>query len=127
MIAGIGNDVVDMRRLARVLARFPKRFPRYILTATEQRQLPAAVLPFLAGRWAAKEALGKALGCGVRTPLGFRQVEVENDSEGKPRFVFTPAAADFLRQRRVGRCHLSISHDGDYAAAMVVVEEKARP
>ncbi len=126
MIFGIGNDIVDVRRFAQVAARFPQRFPRYILTTQEQQQFVAKKMPlfFLAGRWAAKEALGKAIGCGVRTPLGFAQVGVCADNAGKPQFTFADSAIDFLKQRGVGACHLSISHDGNYAYAMVVAERK---
>lgn len=124
MIVGIGNDVVDMRRLARVHGRHPQRFARRVLTEAERQQLPPPqqAAAFLAGRWAAKEALGKALGCGVRAPLTFQQVGVVSGEQGGPRFAFAAPAQDFLRQRGVEKCHLSISHDGDYACAVVVAE-----
>lgn len=123
MIIGIGNDIVDLRRMARVAARFPQRLPRHILSLSERAALPAQQpILFLAGRWAAKEALGKAMGWGIRAPLSWQQVAVARDDEGKPYFVFTAPAQAFMEARGVGHCHLSISHDGDYACAMVVAE-----
>lgn len=125
MIIGIGNDVLDTRRLACTLQRFPQRLPQRILTAQEAQALPppgARRVQFLAVRWAAKEALGKALGIGVRTPLTWRQVSVVHNAAGKPSFVFAAAAAAFLQHSGVHTCHLSISHDGTTTCAMVVAE-----
>ena len=124
MIIGIGYDTVDVRRLARVLSRYPRRFPEYILTADELPLLARAARReiFLAGRWAAKEALGKALGCGMRFPLTWQQVGVFGDAEGKPWFTLSAAAAALAHERGVARCHLSISHDGNYAGAVVIAE-----
>lgn len=125
MIIGIGNDITDVRRIGRALRRRP-RFPAKVLCAQEvqlfelQRRGRRDV--FLAGRWAAKEALGKALGCGIRAPLTLPQIAVLNDAQGKPAFHFLTAAAAFVRARGVTRCHLSLSHDGHYASAVVVLE-----
>lgn len=120
MIFGIGNDIVDMRRLRRVLHRHPRRLPEKILTDDERRDAKTAELAGLAGRWAAKEALGKALGCGLRAPLTWRQITVANDENGRPFFIFAAAAKQYLLRRNVRSCHLSIAHDGDYALATVV-------
>lgn len=124
MIIGIGNDIVDLRRLQRVASRYPQRFPRVVLSDAEHSRLPPPPqdLRFLAGRWAAKEALGKAIGCGVRHPLTFREITVANEMGGAPRFIFSPIAATFIELNGVKNCHLSLSHDGNYACAMVIAE-----
>ena len=127
MIVGVGNDIVDMRRMERVAARFPERLLDHILTERERAELPATQqLNFLAGRWAAKEALGKALGIGVHGPLSWQHVSVSRDNEGKPYFVFSEETESFLLGRGVMRCHLSISHDGDYTWAIVIAEGEAK-
>ena len=129
MIVGVGNDIINLRRLEDMLRRHPQRLPEKMLTKDELRQAPTtdnadAIFPihYLGGRWAAKEALGKALGCGLSPPLTWRQISVLNDGEGKPFFTFTAAARRYVKRRRIQHCHLSISHDGDYATAVVVAE-----
>lgn len=123
MIIGIGNDVVDLRRLRRVWARHPQRLPARILCADERAAMNDSIL-YLGGRWAAKEALGKALACGLRAPLTWRAIAVINDENGQPHFRLSAVALQFLREKRVHVCHLSITHDGDYALATVVAEGK---
>lgn len=123
MIFGVGCDVVDLRRFGAVLRRYPRRFPERILAADEDAGgAQNGEVQFLAGRWAAKEALGKALGRGVKAPFSLRQVGVGRDKAGRPFFVFSAAAKRELQKMRVCRCHLGISHDGNYALATVVAE-----
>lgn len=131
MIIGVGNDIVNLRRLEKMLQRHPQRLPAKMLTQQELAQAPVDggdglfSVRYLGGRWAAKEALGKALGCGLSPPLTWRQISVLNDNAGKPFFAFAAAARRHVEQRCVRHCHLSISHDGDYAAAVVVAEGDA--
>jgi len=127
MIIGVGNDIVNLRRLEKMLKRYPQRLPAKILTQEEIAQSPdcsGVMFPinYLGGRWAAKEALGKALGCGLSSPLTWRQMSVLKNEAGKPFFSFAAAARRYVERRGVQHCHLSISHDGDYAAAVVIVE-----
>ncbi|MGI9297673.1 MAG: holo-ACP synthase [Gammaproteobacteria bacterium] len=131
MIAGIGNDVADIRRVRKILSRHPRRFPARLLTDTESREFAARGFApsYLAGRIAAKEALAKALRGGLRAPMTWRGVSVlsgeggDGDERGAPSFCFSPPLAEHLRERGVSACHLSIAHDGDYAAAVVVAEK----
>lgn len=124
MIAGVGNDIVDMRRLQKVLVRHPQRLPRRLLTAAERREFAARAfaLSYLAGRLAAKEALAKALRIGLRTPLGWQRMSVLADGNGAPAFAFAPPLKQYLETRKIAACHLSLAHDGDYAVAVVVAE-----
>ncbi len=124
MIIGIGSDIVALPRLKRLLSAHPQRLPKKLLGENEERRfwLSPRRCEFLAARIAAKEALAKALGLGMRAPLGWRRVAVEREENGKPFFVFADAMQKHLRERGIARCHLSITHDGDYAAATVVAE-----
>ena len=122
MIAGIGNDIVDMRRVRKMLLRRPHRLPLRLLTDAEQKEFAARKFApaYLAGRIAAKEALAKALQNGLRAPMTWQRVSVLSDSRGAPNFYFDASMQNHLHSRGVSRCHLSLSHDGDYAAAVVI-------
>ena len=115
MIVGVGVDVVDIARLGERLDRTPALRGR-VFTPSEQG-LP---LHSLAARFAAKEAVGKAL----RTPgdLPWQGVEVTNGEHGEPVLAISGAVAERAELRGVARMHLSLSHDGGIATAMVVAE-----
>ena len=115
MIVGIGVDLVDLARFERSVSRTP-RLKERLFTATE-REKP---LRSLAGRFAAKEALIKALG----SPDGVRwlEIEVSNGPEGDPTFRFTGGTAERVAARGIDVVHLSMSHDGGIAVAYVVAE-----
>lgn len=114
MIVGVGIDVVDIERFARSLERTTALSSR-IFTAEE------AVLPMgsLAGRFAAKEALAKALGA---PGLSWRDAEICNGDDGDPVFSMHGGVAARCAELSVGSSHLSISHDGGIASAIVVLE-----
>ena len=115
MIAGIGVDVVDLARFERAMTRTPGLRDR--LFAESERALP---LRSLAGRFAAKEALLKALGQtdGVR----WHDMAVVADAEGDPDFVLAGRAAEIAAARGIARIHVSMSHDAGIATAFVVAE-----
>lgn len=115
MIIGIGVDVVDVERFEATLERTPGLRER-LFTAAEG----ALPVGSLAGRFAAKESLAKALGA----PAGLHWVDAEvvSDSDGKPSFVITGTVAALAERLGVGVIHLSISHDAGIASAMVVAE-----
>lgn len=77
---------------------------------------------FLAKRFAAKEALGKALGIGVAAPATLPNVTVAHDVVGRPYFEFAPELAAYLAERGIHRAHLSLSDEADYVVAFVVLE-----
>ncbi len=112
MIDGIGIDVVDIPRFQESLERTPGLAEK-IFTAAE-RMRPA---PSLAARFAAKEALYKALS--PAHGLHWHDAEIINHESGKPDFLFRGQIADLVDGARV---HLSISHDAGIASAMVVIE-----
>lgn len=126
MIFGIGTDIVTISRMAELYARHGERALRRLLAPEEWQRCQQAKDParYLAKRFAAKEALGKALGTGIRAPVLLPDMAVRNDALGKPYFVFTGALADYLQACGLV-CHLSISDERDSAIAFVVLEHAA--
>ena len=114
-IVGIGVDVVDLARFAESLERTPTLKTRLFTDAERELKLES-----LAGRFAAKEALAKAL----RAPSGlsWQDFEVVNDTQGAPEFVLHGAAVERLDALGITTIHLSISHDTTVATAFVVTE-----
>jgi holo-[acyl-carrier protein] synthase len=118
MIAGLGIDIVDIRRIKRAVDRFGSKFTERLFTEEELLYSAKKRRPevHLAARFAAKEAFFKALGIksGIRR---FKDVSVSNDPNGAPKLK-----VNGLDDSK--RIHLSISHDGDYSVAEVIVEEE---
>ncbi|PPF10453.1 holo-ACP synthase [Rathayibacter sp. AY1G1] len=115
MIVGIGVDVVDLARFERSLTRTPRLRDR--LFAESERSLPVASL---AGRFAAKEALIKALGDSVGAR--WHDMVVERDEHGNPSFALHGPARAAAEARGITRVHLSMTHDAGVACAFVVAE-----
>ncbi|MFT4232173.1 MAG: holo-ACP synthase [Leucobacter sp.] len=120
MIIGIGVDTVDIARFERQLERAPRLRDRLFTHA--EAGLPAASL---AARFAAKEALIKALGGSGE--LRWRDMEVVRDPDRAPAFAPTPGLDAALMGRGGARVHLSMTHDGGAATAFVVVEAPSGP
>ncbi len=122
MISGIGIDLVEIQRIKNWLAndRLLSRFfhPQEI---EDVRRRGARAADSLAARFAAKEAFGKALGTGL---IGFslRNVRVAASASGKPELVLYDDALEAFLKGGEGRLHLSLSHDGGIAAAVVAIE-----
>jgi holo-[acyl-carrier protein] synthase len=112
MIDGIGIDVVDIERFRLTLERTPNLVEKLFTPA--ERTKPVASL---AARFAAKEALAKALNAGKG--LSWHEAEVINHQSGKPDFLFRGNIADLIDGAHV---HLSLSHDAGIASAMVIIE-----
>jgi len=115
VIVGIGIDVVDVERFVETLERTPALRDRLFTPA--ERALPPASL---AARFAAKEALAKALG--APGGLLWHDCEVVKDDEGRPAFVLQGTVQKRAIGLRVATIHLSLSHDAGIASAMVVAE-----
>jgi len=120
MIVGIGVDVVDLARFERALSRTPNLKSRLFADAELVSGERVLALRSLAGRFAAKEALIKALGesAGIR----WHHMQVVSDGHGNPSFRLTDAAAQVAADRGVTAVHLSMSHDAGVAIAYVVAE-----
>jgi holo-[acyl-carrier protein] synthase len=120
MIVGIGVDVVDLRRFERALDRTPALRDR-LFTAEEQHPDGRVLsLRSLGGRFAAKEALMKALG--ESTGVRWHHMQVVSDGHGNPSLELSGAARDLADARGVTSIHLSMSHDAGIAVANVVLE-----
>src|SRR5919201_2398657 len=112
----LGIDIIKVERIRRSLERFGGRFSQRVLTPAEAhyvRDRPET----LAGRWAAKEAVSKVLGLGVRG-IGWREIEVERLPTGQPAVRLHGRAERRARQLGMERIALSISHEADYAVAI---------
>jgi len=119
VIIGVGIDVVDVSRFAATLRRSPGLRDR-LFTATERTLPPAS----LAARFAAKEALAKALGA----PVGLRwhDAEVHRSDDGRPHLRMTGTVARRAGELGVSHTHVSLSHDAGIASAVVVLEGEER-
>ncbi|MCX8016835.1 MAG: holo-ACP synthase [Rhodocyclaceae bacterium] len=123
MIHGVGVDLVAIARLARLWQRHGERALEKLLAPAERAECSAYADParFLAKRFAAKEALAKALGTGLRAPVLLTAIAVTHDAWGKPAFAFEAQLAAWIARRGLN-CHLSLSDEADHALAFVVVE-----
>lgn len=124
MIYGIGTDIVRVSRLQSSLDRFGHRFAARILAQPELAMFNQSGKPahYLAKRFAAKEAVAKALGIGFRDGLSLRHIIVRNDAQGRPWLQFVATAQILADQLQITASHLSLSDENDYAVAMVVLE-----
>ena len=121
VVVGIGVDVVDVARLARALSRTPRLADRLFTDAERRRSDGAPRSPEgLAARFAAKEAVAKALG--APGGLGWTEAEVVVDGRGRPSLRVHGAVARAAEQAGVRRWHVSLSHDAGVAVAQVVAE-----
>jgi holo-[acyl-carrier protein] synthase len=123
MVVGLGIDVTELDRIERAWQRYGERFARRVLTDYEREGLPARhPVPFLAARFAAKEAAAKALGTGFRQGVHLRLLEVRPLPSGKPEMAFYGAAIHVCRELGVTHSQVSLTHGRDVAAAVVVLE-----
>lgn len=128
MIFGIGTDIVEIERIAASYARFGERFARRILGTREferyqarRARLEARGIAFLATRFAAKEAVAKALGLGMRAPMRWHAVEILNDPSGRPIAVVNAEVRRFVERNRL-RLHVSLSDERSLATAYAIAE-----
>ncbi len=115
MIRGIGVDVVDLARFTRQVERTPALIPR--LFAVSEQHLP---VHSLAARFAAKEALIKALGDSAGAT--WHEMEIVNDPHGNPEFQLSGRALQAVTERGINRVHVTMTHDAGVACAFVVAE-----
>jgi holo-[acyl-carrier protein] synthase len=122
MIVGVGVDLTPVDRLARALERHPGRFEARVFTEGERAycRARARAAEHFAARFAAKEAALKALG--VPPGLSWHELEVVNADDGAPSLVLHGAAALAAAERGARRLHLSLTHAGGQAVALVIAE-----
>ena len=112
----LGIDIVKVDRIRAAMARFGERFSRRVLTEPERRYVRDRAETF-AGRWAAKEAVSKVLGLGVRG-IGWRDIEVERLPTGQPSIRLHGRAASRADQLGMTRIAVSITHEAEFAVAI---------
>lgn len=124
MIVGIGTDIIETLRIAKMIERHGELFIGRVYTdheiayCSEQK----AATQHYAGRWAAKEAVLKALGTGWVRGISWRDIEVYRQSSGAPIVRLQGGARDALERSGIHRIHLSISHCRSHATAYAVAE-----
>ena len=126
MIVGIGIDLVLVSRVRKLAERFPERIGHKVFTAAELVYCLAKADPAisLAGRFAAKEALMKALGTGWGSGVRFIDIEIIRAPSGQPSVALSGRASEIAHARGITDWHVSITHDGDFAMAMVIAESR---
>ena len=115
-VTELGIDIVKVDRIRATMARFGERFSKRVLTAGERRYVRDRPETF-AGRWAAKEAVSKVLGLGVRG-IGWTDIEIERLPTGQPSVRLNGRAARRAEQLGMARIAVSISHEAEYAVAV---------
>lgn len=126
MIYGIGTDIVSIERMRNNLERFGNRFAERILTDEELKEFREVVnhAHFLAKRFAAKEAVAKAMGTGFINGLSLRHIGVRHDALGKPVLEFSGKAEEFIRQENITSSHISLADEMEYAVAFVTLSSQ---
>jgi holo-[acyl-carrier protein] synthase len=125
MIAGIGVDIVDIARIQTLLDRYGERFLLRVYTEAEAAYAMsgANAAERLAGRFAVKESVMKALGTGKSQGILWRDVETLRGRFGKPEVHLHGHAEKWAKMRGGGAVHVSITHDGGKALAFVILEK----
>ena len=124
MILGVGIDIIEVARIANSHERFGERFLERILHPNEihyclSHRVPA---PFLAARFAAKEAISKAFGTGIGAQLGWQDMEIGRKDSGEPYVILHEKGKELLDARKGAAVRISLSHTQNHAAAVAILE-----
>jgi len=124
MILGTGIDITEVARIASAFEQHGERFVNRVLVADEvayclQHRKPA---PFLAARFAAKEAISKAFGTGIGAQLGWHDMEIKRKESGEPFVVLHGKGKALFESRGAKSLHISLTHTENYAAATAILE-----
>ena len=126
MIKGVGIDIIEVSRIREDILKYNDKFLRYIYTDEEIKycesfnDLKNSKFIHYAGRFAAKEAFSKAIGTGISNIFKFRDISIINNENGMP---IIKLSGELFNQFSKFRCHISLSHTCDNAAAYVIIEE----
>lgn len=121
---GIGTDIVARKRIHDLWQQYGQKFAQRILSEDELKVFANHKEPeaYLAKRFAAKEAIAKAVGTGIGQSISFQDISVMNNAKGKPEVVLNHKANLFVTQLGITQFHISLSDETDYALAFVLVE-----
>ncbi len=122
MIYGIGIDIVRVERMREVIEKWGEKFLRRVFSEEEISYCYKKKEPYLslAVRFAAKEAFIKAIGSEIA--ISFNEIRIVNKDNGKPLLELYGRLKDFLKEKKINKIHLSLSHEDDYGIACVVLE-----
>jgi len=121
-IIGVGTDIVECLRIAQMIERHGELFLNRVYTTNEIAYCSSskAATQHYAGRWAAKEAVLKALGTGWSRGISWRDIEIRNDHRGQPTVAFGGGAREACERLKVMEMHISISHCRTFATAHAI-------
>ena len=126
MICGIGIDLVENDRLAKIIAKWGSKFLQRVFSAGEinycEKHAQASIN--YGARFAAKESFLKALGIGLGMGVKLKEIEVVHDKNGKPDLFLQGEAKVQIEKRNIEKIHLSLTHTRSYATAIVLLEKK---
>lgn len=127
MIYGIGVDIVDIRRMGRVIDRWGMRFINRVFTAREINSCSRGLksVSSLALRFAAKEAFSKAIGLGMRKGIRWQDIEIVQNPNGRPDLNVTGEALSLCHKEGITGWYVSLSDESSYGIAVVVLEKRA--
>ena len=124
MILGVGIDIIEVARIAASLEKFGHRFGQRILLPDEIAYCLAhrSPAPFVAARFAAKEAISKAFGTGISAQLGWQDMEIAHKESGEPYVILHGKGKKLFETRRAKNIFVSISHTQQYAAVVAILD-----
>jgi holo-[acyl-carrier protein] synthase len=124
MILGVGIDIIEVARIAASLEKFGHRFGERILSREESEYClsHANPAPFVAARFAAKEAISKSFGTGIGSHLGWQDMEIAHRVSGEPYVILHGKGKKLFESRKAKSIFVSISHTKDYAAVAAILE-----
>lgn len=123
-ILGIGTDIIECLRIAQMIERHGELFINRVYTSHEIAYCSTkkAATQHYAGRWAAKEAVLKALGTGWRRGISWRDIEIRNELGGAPKIALCGGAREVFEKSGIVKMHISISHCRSHATAYAIAE-----
>ncbi|QCZ38441.1 holo-[acyl-carrier-protein] synthase [Enterobacter cloacae] len=119
----IGTDIVEVSRIQRAITNWQSDFLQRVFTPQENIKINREDPNYerASGFWAAKEAVVKALGCGYRDGITFKDIEINHDELGCPHLIFSGRVKELLIEKKMANASLSISHCQHYATAVVIL------
>lgn len=124
-VVGVGTDIVEIRRLEKMKPAALEKLAQRVLTPNELLRYNEKKfkLPFLAKRWAGKEAAAKALGTGIAAGISFQHMEIQSLKSGQPVLVLSELAKEKALSLNAKSWHISLSDEAEYATAFVVLSQ----
>ena len=125
MIFGTGIDIIEVERIKNSIEKYSPKFEERVFTSSEINYCKSQGDPVkhFAARFAVKEAVSKCLGKGIRGALGFQDMEITHEDNGKPVLNMIGKGKELFQKLKLKSIHISISHDRTYAIAHAIAEQ----